>query len=150
MPTDACREGPPDGLLQGIEEFNQGLFFECHETLEDLWVAEPRDIRRLYQGILQISVAFHHLRAGRYRPVVSLLRRGSGYLRPFTPHCQGVDVEHLFVAADRCLREAKALGPECLVDFDWALVPQIEIECGEFHRLRGSPDPSMGMAEELE
>jgi len=30
--------------------------------LELLWRAERRDVRRLYQGILQIGVAFHHLR----------------------------------------------------------------------------------------
>ena len=95
MPPDACLESPPDGLIQGIEEFNQGRFYECHETLEDLWMAEPRDIRQLYQGILQIGVAFHHLRAGRYQPVVTLLQRGSEYLRPFAPSCMRVDVEHL-------------------------------------------------------
>ena len=33
--------------------------FEQHETLELLWRAERRDIRYLYQGILQIGVAFH-------------------------------------------------------------------------------------------
>ena len=131
MPSDTCLEGPSEGLLRGIEEFNQGQYFECHETLEDLWMAEPRDIRRLYQGILQVGVAFHHLRAGRYRPVVTLLQRGSGYLRPFAPHCVGIDVEHLLADGDRCLCEVKRLGPEGLDDFDWTLVPRIGIgDCG--------------------
>ena len=25
-------------LQKGIDEFNQQLFFECHETLEEIWV----------------------------------------------------------------------------------------------------------------
>jgi predicted metal-dependent hydrolase len=132
MPTESCLEESPDGFLRGLEEFNQGQYFESHKTLEELWIAEPRDVRRLYQGILQIGVAFHHLRAGRYQPVVSLLQRGTGYLRPFAPHCMGVDIEQLLIAAGRCLCEAKDLGPEGLKDFDWALVPQIEI--GHSHR----------------
>jgi predicted metal-dependent hydrolase len=120
-------ERPSEDLFQGIDEFNQGLFFECHETLEELWAAESREVRRLYQGILQIGVAFHHLRAGRYRPVVNLLRRGSDYLLPFAPLCQGVNVESLLDAAGRCLCEVERLGSEGIEGFDWALVPSIEI-----------------------
>jgi predicted metal-dependent hydrolase len=127
MPSEACLEPPPPGLLAGIEEFNQGEFFECHETLEGLWMAEPRQIRKLYQGILQIGVAFYHLRQGRYRPVVTLLERGSGYLRPFVPVCMGLDVAQLLESTELCLAQVKQLGRNGLNDFDWSLVPGIEV-----------------------
>ncbi len=126
MSPEPYPEQPPPGFSLGIEQFNQGEFFECHETLEELWMAETRPIRRFYQGILQIGVAFHHLKAGRYRPVVTLLERGSGYLRPFVPACMGVDVAGLLAAADRCLGEVRRLGPKGMGDFDWSLVPLIE------------------------
>lgn len=114
-------------LLQGIAEFNQGDFFECHETLEELWLAEPRPIRHLYQGILQIGVAFYHLRAQRYRPVVTLLTSGSRYLEPFAPACMGVNVARLMSGAAQCLEQVQRLGPDRLNEFDWSLVPRIEI-----------------------
>jgi predicted metal-dependent hydrolase len=126
MSSVSCREQPSPELRVAIEEFNQGLFFECHETLEDLWMDEPRPIRRLYQGILQIGVAFHHLRKARYRPVCTLLARGSAYLKPFAPSCMGVDVAHLLTAAARCLAEVQRLGPDRLDQFDWSLIPNIE------------------------
>ena len=88
--TGVCDQPPPPGLLAGVGEFNRGEFFECHESLEELWMKESRPVRRLYQGILQISVAFYHLRAARYRPAVFLLDRGSNYLQPFAPTCMGV------------------------------------------------------------
>jgi predicted metal-dependent hydrolase len=113
--------------LAGIEQFNRGLFFECHETLEALWLAEPRPVRHLYQGILQIGVAFYHLKAGRYRPVLTLLERGSGYLRPFAPRCMDVDVARFLNDAARCLAQVKRLGPDELGDFDLSLIPRIEI-----------------------
>ena len=122
-----CLEAPPPGLRKGIEEFNQGAFFECHETLEELWVAESRPIRHLYQGILQIGVAFYHLRADHFRPVVTLLTRGSKYLEPFAPVCMGVDVTGLLRGAARCLAQVQALGAERLHEFDWSLVPEIGI-----------------------
>jgi predicted metal-dependent hydrolase len=111
----------------GIGEFNRGQFFECHQTLEALWMSEARPIRELYQGILQIGVAFHHLRAGRYRPVVTLLKGGRDYLRPFAPVCMGVDVDCLLVDADRCLAEVQELGPDNVNEFDWSRVPKVEI-----------------------
>jgi hypothetical protein len=127
MASEACLQPAPAGLLAGIGEFNRGEFFECHETLEELWMAESRPVRRLYQGILQIGVAFYHLRAGRYRAVVFLLERGSGYLRTFSPACMGIDVRRLLKGAARCLAQVKRLGPGGLDQFDWSMVPRIEI-----------------------
>jgi predicted metal-dependent hydrolase len=128
MASSACTETPLPGLLRGIEEFNRGQFFECHETLEELWMAEARPIRKLYQGILQIGVAFYHLRAGRYRAAVKLLQGGSSYLQPFAPTCLGVDVAGLLDGASCCLSEVRRLGPSRLGSFDWSMLPQIEIE----------------------
>jgi predicted metal-dependent hydrolase len=127
MVSHACLEAAPSGLRQGVEEFNRGQFFECHDTLEELWMAERRPIRQLYQGILQMGVAFYHLQASRYRPVVSLLEGGSGYLRRFAPTCMGLDVDGLLDSAARCLAEVQTLGPDRLSEFDWSLVPRIEI-----------------------
>jgi predicted metal-dependent hydrolase len=127
MSAAGCLEPPPPGLLTGIEEFNSGAFFECHETLEVLWMAESRPLRTLYKGILQIGVAFYHLRAGRHRPVVTLLKRGMGYLQPFAPRCMGVDVADLLEKAAGCLAEVQRLGPDRLNEFDWSLVPAIDV-----------------------
>jgi predicted metal-dependent hydrolase len=36
--------------LRGIEQFNRREYFECHETLELIWNAEPCPIRTLYNS----------------------------------------------------------------------------------------------------
>jgi uncharacterized protein len=123
----ACSELPPAALLEGIEQFNRGDYFEQHETLELLWRAEPRDVRRLYQGILQIGVAFHHLRRLNHHGTVYMLTRGSRYLAPFAPRCQSVDVEALLSDAATALREVERLGPGRLDEFDWRLAPRVRI-----------------------
>jgi hypothetical protein len=122
-----CSESPPALLLEGIAQFNRGEYFEQHETLETLWRAERREVRRLYQGILQIGVAFHHLRRRNHHGTVSMLRRGSMYLRRFPPVCQGVNVSGLLAAAERALREVERLGPARLDAFDWRLAPRVEL-----------------------
>jgi predicted metal-dependent hydrolase len=123
-----CDEPPPALLLDGIAQFNQGEFFEQHETLERLWRAERRDIRYLYQGILQIGVAFHHLRRLNHHGVVYMLTRGPSYLAPFAPRCQRVDVAALLRDAEAARQAVERLGPGRLAEFDWRLVPKVRIE----------------------
>src|SRR5918992_1836031 len=125
MPVSPCDEPPPALLLEGIAQFNRGEFFEQHETLETLWRAEPRPIRHLYQGILQIGVGFYQLRRRNYHGTVYMLTRGSMYLRPFAPVCQTVDVQALLDAAARVHRVVEGLWPTRLGEFDWTLVPQV-------------------------
>src|SRR5262249_6970296 len=122
-----CHEPPPALLLEGIAQFNRGEYFEQHETLELLWRAEQRDVRRLYQGILQVGVAFLHLRRCNHHGTVYMLTRGPRYLAPFARRCQGVDVAALVAAAARALTEVERLGPSRLHEFDWRLAPKVRM-----------------------
>ena len=71
--VEGWTEPPPALLLKAVGQFNEGQYWECHETLEELWRAEPRPLRDLYQGILQVGVAFHHLHcAGAACPACAL------------------------------------------------------------------------------
>ena len=126
-PGPICDEASPPLLLKGIAQFNRGEYFEQHETLELLWRAEPREVRRLYQGILQIGVAFHHLRRLNHHGTVYMLTRGPRYLAPFAPHCQGVDVQRLVDDAAAALAEVERLGPDRLDRFDWRLAPTVHL-----------------------
>lgn len=125
---DWCREPPPLLLLEGIAQFNRGEYFEQHETLELLWRAERRELRRLYQGILQIGVAFHHLRRLNHHGTVYMLTRGSMHLAPFAPECQRVDVEALIASAAVALEQVLRLGPARLDEFDWRLAPKVRLK----------------------
>ena len=125
VPRRRCAEAPPPELIRGVEQFNEGAYFECHGTLESLWNAEPKPMRTLYKGILQIGVGCYHLLNGNYRGAVMKLRTGAEYLEPFAPSCQQVDVEHL-VASARLLRDRiEAAGPDHLGEVDLNLLPVI-------------------------
>jgi CheY-like chemotaxis protein len=118
-------EPPPPLLLHGIEQFNAGDYWECHETLETLWRAEVRPVRDLYQGILQVGVAFHHLKANNYEGAMKMFRRGLPKLRGLPKVCQGVQVAALSRAARRVYDEMAALGPERLERPDLTSLPKI-------------------------
>ena len=115
----------PRLLLDGIELFNQGRWFEAHEVLERAWLDEPTPLRYLYQGILQVGVGLHHARRGNLRGALALLDRGMSRLAPFEPERLGVDVERLVrdaAAARRALAE-----PGGMERFDWSAAPRVHL-----------------------
>ena len=123
----SCDETPPALLYSGIEQFNRGEYFEQHETLEQLWLEEAREVRRLYQGILKIGVGFYKLRLGNYRGTVNHIRGGIAYLRRFSDTCMGVDVARLIREAEAVHDRVAALGPERISEFDLGALPRVWI-----------------------
>lgn len=118
-----CAEHPPPGLLAGIAQFNAGQYWECHETLEDLWRPEADHIRYLYQGILQVGVGFYHLRRGNYRGAVNKLRGGLAYLAPSAPVCLGIDVARLRAETGAVLAAVEAAGPHQVSNGNTRVLP---------------------------
>jgi predicted metal-dependent hydrolase len=116
----------PDLVLRGIEEFNRGEFFECHESLEEAWMQESGRVRYLYQGILQVGVGFYHLKNGNWRGATGLLRNGTTRLKEFEPETLGVDVAELVRESERCLQELETLGRERISEFDESKIPKVE------------------------
>ncbi len=85
----------PEQFWQGIEQFNSGEFYPCHDTLEALWLEALEPQKTFYQGILQIAVACHHLGDRNWRGTVILLGEGTNRLRRYEPSFAGIDVEEL-------------------------------------------------------
>jgi predicted metal-dependent hydrolase len=119
-------EEVPGLVLRGIEEFNRGEFFECHESLEEAWMQESGRVRYLYQGILQVGVGFYHLQNGNWRGATGLLRNGTVRLKEFEPETLGVDVAKLVRESERCLQELETLGRERIGEFDTSQIPKVE------------------------
>lgn len=108
---------PSAAFLHGVALFNAGQFYQQHDVFEQQWMEEPRAIRELYQGVLQIGVALHQVERGNYRGAIKMLRRGLPRLRSLPPVCQTLDVAALRREARAIHDELVALGPERLGDF---------------------------------
>jgi predicted metal-dependent hydrolase len=121
----SCGEIPPALFYVGLEQFNRGEYFEQHESLEEIWIEDPRPLRRLYQGILKVGVGFYKLRLGNYRGTVNHIKGGIAYLERFDATCLGVDVARLIADATTVLHEVEALGPDHLSEFDLSTLPTV-------------------------
>jgi predicted metal-dependent hydrolase len=115
-------------LYEGVHQFNDGYYFESHETLEDLWMVTPLPERDLLQAIIQLAAGLVHYARGEYPGIVKLLDSAADKLRPFSPAALGVDVDGLLVDVKRVRAEIVALGPHRLADWDERHAPQIRLE----------------------
>jgi predicted metal-dependent hydrolase len=84
-----------DAFERGVNEFNAGKFFECHETLEEVWRGTRGPARDFFQGLIQVSVGFYHLRNGNLRGGASQLERGLGHLAGYGPSYGGLELAEL-------------------------------------------------------
>jgi len=84
---ESCRgRGHDPHYLGFFECFNRGLFYEAHEVLEELWLAErkgPNDA--FYKGLIQLAGAFVHLQKNRLRPAAALFKLARSRIQ-LSPH----------------------------------------------------------------
>jgi predicted metal-dependent hydrolase len=117
-----------EALAKGVREFNAWRFYDCHETLEDVWRAEAGDLADFFQGVIKVAAAFHHLLRGNHRGAVTVLGDALRLLAPYRPACLGVDVGRLIDEASACHDRLRELGPKRIAEFDRAALPRIEME----------------------
>ena len=104
-------------LHEGILCFNREQFFECHEVLEAAWLEACGAQKKFLQGLIQVAVAFYHLRRGNFIGAERLLDAGMMKLSAFPPEQESVDLGGL-LAELRTLRqkiEAGNLAPDSAV-----------------------------------
>ncbi|MBW4054849.1 MAG: DUF309 domain-containing protein [Proteobacteria bacterium] len=120
-----CNESPPGQLLLAIRQFNAGQWYECHETLEDLWIGEGGEVREFFQGTLQVAVALLHWRNGNYGGAISVLTSGVQHLSHVSDVCMWVDVAGLIADANRVREALEDLGSERMNELDPSYIPRL-------------------------
>ena len=99
-------------LLKGLEEFNGGHYFACHETLETLWKGLSGDEKTLVQGIIQVSVAYYHLNRGNTKGALRLFDRALPRIEPYLPTWLELDLAAFFQAIMAERERLAAQGPD--------------------------------------
>jgi predicted metal-dependent hydrolase len=108
---EGCRGRDLDPYYLGYFEcFNSGCFYEAHDVLEELWLAQrggPNDA--FYKGLIQLAGAFVHLQKHtearpRLRPAAALFRLARTNLQAFAPVHERLDVKKALALIDDWLK----------------------------------------------
>jgi len=89
-----------------FECFNRGLFYEAHDVLEHLWLAQRGGPNGLfYKGLIQLAGAFVHLQKDRKGPAAALLKLARRNLQGYPAAHEGLEVREVLVLIERWLGE---------------------------------------------
>lgn len=116
----------PQKAIEGLKLFNDKKFFESHEELETAWRDEKGSIRYLYQGVLQVAVAYFHITRGNYEGAVRMRERSMKLLKDYPDVCRGIQVGKLKNDLNTVIQEVKRLGMERINEFDQSLFKDVE------------------------
>jgi len=93
LPEPVLTAAEAEAFRKGVSQFNSGLYFECHDTLEDLWSGIRGPSRDFFQGLIQVSVALYHLANGNAAGAESMLRRALRRFDAYPDRYFGFDLE---------------------------------------------------------
>lgn len=81
--------------LRGIALFNAARFYECHEVLEELWLAATGDERELLRALIQAAAALHHHQNGNGLGAAGVYARARQKLEALPPQLMRLDTREL-------------------------------------------------------
>ena len=114
--------------LAYFDYFNRELFYEAHDVLENLWLAQrgkPDDL--YYKGLIQFAGAFVHLQKNRLGPAVALFNLARGNLNRFPPFHHQLNLAELLDTAAQWIEKIEAATGNPLVVFG---PPKLRLETG--------------------
>jgi predicted metal-dependent hydrolase len=111
---ESCRGKEFDPHYHGFFEcFNHRQFFEAHEVLEELWLAERGKERDLfYKGLIQLAGAFVHVQKKRPGPAAALFELARANLNRYAPVCDRLDLEAVLSLISDWLTRVRTPGAD--------------------------------------
>jgi len=141
----------PVEIRRAAALFNAGLYFECHEYLEDIWRASAGPERAFYHGLVQAAAGLYHFEKGNVHGVRTLLGKAIAKLDPYAPAYREVDVAALLTGLRGVL--SRLNGAPAAPVLDRAALPALSLAASTRPRRggrrasasppvsKGAPDP---------
>jgi hypothetical protein len=80
----------PQEYLRFYQEFNCGNYYECHDLLEEIWLAEKNN--KFLQGLLQLAVGLYHFESGNLIGCRLMFQSAIRYLKKYLPEYWGLQL----------------------------------------------------------
>ena len=121
MPAEALMpqgDAPPQ-LSAAVRLFNDGLYWECHEVLEEVWLETLYPQRFFWSALIKLAVGRHH--AERHNLHGARVKIGDAVrlLPLFQPQCLGIDAAAALADALQLLHILDTPG------LDWAVIDEL-------------------------
>ncbi|HVV01707.1 MAG TPA: DUF309 domain-containing protein [Verrucomicrobiae bacterium] len=95
-----------------FDQFNRQLFYEAHDVLEQLWLADRHGPDgAFYKGLIQLAGAFVHLQKNRPGPSAALFKLARANLERYPSRHRGLDLSALLQMIESWIASIEATSP---------------------------------------
>ncbi len=108
-------ELPPE-YLRGIELFNEGRYFECHEAWETVWLRAEGVEHEFLHSMIQIAVALLHRERGNRKGAVSVYERARRKLKSSPKLVMQLDTDAFLREVEAVFSSLEASRPQIKLD----------------------------------
>src|SRR3984957_21351106 len=89
--------------------FNHQLFYEAHDVLENLWLADKHGANgAFYKGLIQLAGAFVHLQKNRLRPSAALFKLARTNIEKYPLLHERLNLERVLVLIKHWLNDLES------------------------------------------
>jgi predicted metal-dependent hydrolase len=122
------KEDYPETYLKGIQCFNEGQYFECHELLESLWLETGGMREVFYQALIQSAVAIYHLQGNNIWGALSLYQAALDKFSKVPDLYMGLSVREFERALKNFFQPYLPLKKGDPIHIDPVRVPKIQLQ----------------------
>jgi len=95
-------------LREAVTLFNRRAYFDCHQTLEEVWHEASDDDKSFYEGLIRLATGLHlRFNRGGTQGTINLLTQGLMRLENYRPAHQEIDVARLYDDMDTYVTNLK-------------------------------------------
>ena len=89
--------------------FNQQLFYEAHDVLEEIWLLDRQGPNGdFYKGLIQLAGAFVHLQKNRLKPATALFRLAEANLGKYPASHERLEIPGVLRVIQEWLQDLEA------------------------------------------
>ena len=102
----------PEEFLRGVELFNDGKFFQCHEAWETVWLQAEGTDREFLHAMIQAAAALVHAQRGNWKGAQSVGRRAIGKLAALPETVMRINTINFRLSLEAVLSQTEISFPQ--------------------------------------
>ncbi|MBM3800746.1 MAG: DUF309 domain-containing protein [Acidimicrobiia bacterium] len=117
LPTNPTKLHPTE-FYEGLDLFNRGFYFECHDVWEEIWGDAKGKNKIFYQALIMSAVSLYHFGNENLEGALSCFHKAAVQFRQLPERFLGLDVA-AFVEQMRVFFDGMSVGE---TELTWELI----------------------------
>ncbi len=85
----------PEEFYKGLDYFNRGFYYECHDVWEEIWGETKGKQKVFYQALIMVAVSLYHFGNENREGALSCYQKALAEFQKLPGHFLGLNIQEL-------------------------------------------------------